>query len=264
MRRPWLIGCAIVCLLAAAVVVIAASALFYVKMGTGDPTRTVRQSPAAVDLADPDQLAPIRVGERVEALSTDGWQWAIVVALPDHDTAEIDYESDQLPNERLDVRLVRRAAQPMTPESARIATPKPSGSKRGVLPSAGEASNRTGVPPPIKREPEAARDVLISGVENAYVGCFNDTSALELNGFLERSATNTPQTCIQKCRELGYAFAGLQYGESCLCGNEYGKYGESDHCDYPCTGDPAQTCGGYSTNAIYRTEGTLSIEERGP
>lgn len=45
----------------------------------------------------------------------------------------------------------------------------------------------------------------------------------------------------------------MQYGESCLCGNSYGRYGAANNCNYRCTGDGGQICGGYSANSIYST-----------
>ena len=87
----------------------------------------------------------------------------------------------------------------------------------------------------------------------AFVGCFKDTSTFDLNGYLERSAQNTPQRCIGVCRSRGFAFAGVQYGESCLCGNSYGKYGAANNCDFRCTGNAAQVCGGNSANSVYTT-----------
>lgn len=94
-------------------------------------------------------------------------------------------------------------------------------------------------------------------VEGEYLGCFRDTSDLDLSGHLERSAQNTPQGCVATCLGLGYVYAAVQYGESCLCGDSYGRYGKADNCDYACTGDPAQTCGGYSANAVYATGVTM-------
>lgn len=89
--------------------------------------------------------------------------------------------------------------------------------------------------------------------DDRYVGCFKDTSAFDLDGFLERSASNTPDACIATCASKGFAYAGVQYGESCLCGNSYGRYGAADNCDYPCTGNAGRMCGGYSANSVYRT-----------
>lgn len=91
------------------------------------------------------------------------------------------------------------------------------------------------------------------GKQAGYVGCFKDTSAFDLDGFIVRSQANTPETCVATCRAKGFAFAGVQYSESCLCGNSYGKYGPADNCNMKCTGDPSKNCGGYSANAVYGT-----------
>jgi len=89
-------------------------------------------------------------------------------------------------------------------------------------------------------------------MEPKYLGCYKDTSDLDLKGWLERSRSNTPQHCVAVCRGRGFKYAAVQYGESCLCGNSYGKYGQATNCDYKCTGDPNQICGGYSTNSVYQ------------
>ncbi len=99
-------------------------------------------------------------------------------------------------------------------------------------------------PPPASTTPVRAA---------AYVGCFKDTSVFDLNGHLERSAQNTPQRCVAVCQARGYAYAGVQYGESCLCGNSYGRYGASNACNYACTGDRRQACGGYNANSVFTT-----------
>lgn len=96
-----------------------------------------------------------------------------------------------------------------------------------------------------------------------YIGCFKDTSDFDLNGYLERSQSNTPQRCIETCRAKGFAYAAVQYGESCLCGNSYGKYGAADNCDYRCTGDGSQICGGSNANSVYAT-GASGGDERQP
>ncbi len=87
----------------------------------------------------------------------------------------------------------------------------------------------------------------------AAIGCFKDTSAFDLNGYLERSPQNTPQRCIAICQARGFAYAGVQYGESCLCGNSYDAFGPADNCNMACTGDPNQICGGYNANNVFAT-----------
>jgi hypothetical protein len=89
--------------------------------------------------------------------------------------------------------------------------------------------------------------------KTGHIGCYKDTSAFDLDGFLERSRMNTPERCIAACRAKGFKYAGVQYGESCLCGNSYGKYGKADNCNYKCTGDSSKICGGYNANSVYAT-----------
>ena len=102
-----------------------------------------------------------------------------------------------------------------------------------------------------------------SGGETGYIGCFKDTSDFDLNGFLERSQSNTPERCIATCRTKGFKYAAVQYGESCLCGNSYGKYGAADNCDYKCTGDSSKICGGYNANSVYATGASGGGEDKG-
>jgi hypothetical protein len=88
----------------------------------------------------------------------------------------------------------------------------------------------------------------------SYLGCYKDpNNPFDLDGHLVRSQTNTPQRCIETCRAKGFAYAGVQYGQSCLCGNSYGKFGKANNCNMTCTGDSRQNCGGYNSNAVYAT-----------
>lgn len=89
---------------------------------------------------------------------------------------------------------------------------------------------------------------------STYLGCFKDpNNPYDLSGYLERSTQNTPQRCISICKSRGFAYAGVQFGESCLCGKSYGKFGAADYCNYPCTGDNRQVCGGFNANSVYST-----------
>ncbi|MBL8343148.1 MAG: WSC domain-containing protein [Rubrivivax sp.] len=87
-----------------------------------------------------------------------------------------------------------------------------------------------------------------------YLGCFRDPNRpFDLDGFLVRSAQNTPERCIQTCAAKGFKYAGVQYGESCLCGNSYGRFGAAPACNVPCTGNAGQACGGPNANAVFST-----------
>ncbi len=87
-----------------------------------------------------------------------------------------------------------------------------------------------------------------------FIGCYKDTnSPYDLDGYLEHGENNTPERCMATCREKGFKYAGVQYGQSCLCGNSYGKYGKADNCDFRCTGDSTKICGGFYANSVYAT-----------
>ena len=91
------------------------------------------------------------------------------------------------------------------------------------------------------------------GGTGASLGCFRDMADFDLKGYLEQGQSNTVERCVQTCKEKGFAYAGVQYGMSCLCGNSYGKYGPAANCDYKCTGNQSEICGGYAANSVYAT-----------
>ena len=106
-------------------------------------------------------------------------------------------------------------------------------------------------PSPLAPLPPLTPPITPPAEGTAFLGCYKDTSDLDLNGHLERSALNTPPRCVAICQSRGFAYAAVQYGESCLCGNSYGRYGPADNCNYACTGDRGQICGGFSANSVY-------------
>jgi hypothetical protein len=87
-----------------------------------------------------------------------------------------------------------------------------------------------------------------------YIGCFRDTNRpFDLDGSLTQGASNTPEQCIQTCRQKGFPYAGVQNGQSCLCGNTYGRYAQASNCNVKCTGNSAEICGGSYANGVYST-----------
>ena len=68
-----------------------------------------------------------------------------------------------------------------------------------------------------------------------YIGCFNDEYPdLALPNVLGEGISKAD--CLNRCRSLGYAYAGRQWYEHCLCGGtnysdtHYAKYGSSTDC----------------------------------
>ncbi|MCL4137254.1 UNVERIFIED_CONTAM: hypothetical protein GTU68_030781, partial [Idotea baltica] len=86
------------------------------------------------------------------------------------------------------------------------------------------------------------------------VGCYDEK---DVSGFVplesffeEKSAT----ACVTACQNLHKRFAGIQKGDSCLCG-EYYSGTDSDSCNIPCPSNRNETCGGESTVSVYETKG---------
>ncbi|CAH1776960.1 unnamed protein product, partial [Owenia fusiformis] len=76
----------------------------------------------------------------------------------------------------------------------------------------------------------------------SYVGCYVDSPVRDLTVHI--GYTPSKSACIETCRNLKYAYAGLQYSRHCFCGTMFGKYGISKNgdCNMLC-GDGRSTCG---------------------
>lgn len=92
-----------------------------------------------------------------------------------------------------------------------------------------------------------------------YLGCFADNKGAaatglagrDLNGDMFSSPAMTHDACIAFCRAGNFAFAGVQYGTFCFCGNNYNRTKISLDCKMPCAGNPRQLCGGEWANGIF-------------
>lgn len=97
-----------------------------------------------------------------------------------------------------------------------------------------------------------------------YLGCYSDNYNNEAQGqdrrdlptFINGNTDATPTTCVQRCANAGYYFAGLQNGGECWCGNSYGKYcaaaNSAMSCGVTCSRDSGSICGGRNFNSVYR------------
>ena len=90
-----------------------------------------------------------------------------------------------------------------------------------------------------------------------FLGCYKDKgdpyghSRSDLNHFANLNSPMSVQKCVRYCGERGFAYAGVQNGNMCACGNSYGRYGKADNCNVKCTGNKRQNCGGFGANSIY-------------
>ncbi|TNE50022.1 MAG: hypothetical protein EP343_09895 [Deltaproteobacteria bacterium] len=86
------------------------------------------------------------------------------------------------------------------------------------------------------------------------LGCYADKANRDLGRqVLSRGAL--PNTCVQRCRSMGYRYAGLQHTGKCFCGNSYGKHGKRPlaECNLRCTAKIHLRCGGLWRSLIFDT-----------
>ncbi|PAA47016.1 hypothetical protein BOX15_Mlig025490g4 [Macrostomum lignano] len=87
-----------------------------------------------------------------------------------------------------------------------------------------------------------------------YKGCYIDREDdRDLEKFLGASRMMSRRECTERCKPEKTAYIGLQAGDSCYCGNNYGKHGKADdsYCFTTCKGHPGEFCGGKPYNSVY-------------
>ena len=107
--------------------------------------------------------------------------------------------------------------------------------------------------------------------EPGYLGCFRDPYSY-LSGEPEilrnralsdgphtYSNENTPDLCVNYCKDKGFYYAGVEHSDECFCGNQaenYSRHGilPDSECYFRCDGDDRETCGGADKIAIYQTQ----------
>lgn len=93
-----------------------------------------------------------------------------------------------------------------------------------------------------------------TGKSAGWQSCRNDSP----RGLTAAGATvtsMTPDYCKVSCAEVGYALAGLSFGNRCYCGNTYTGGGVLPvaQCGTTCTGNGNVTCGGSYTLDLYNS-----------
>lgn len=79
-----------------------------------------------------------------------------------------------------------------------------------------------------------------------YIGCYKENNpGRQLPNQLYSLDQSTNALCIAACAKKNYAFCGTQYNRECWGGPSIPKLQVPDNwCNYPCTGDINQVCGG--------------------
>ncbi|ODO07533.1 glucan endo-1,3-alpha-glucosidase agn1 [Cryptococcus wingfieldii CBS 7118] len=78
------------------------------------------------------------------------------------------------------------------------------------------------------------------------LGCAIDSSNRVLSEYSVSMSDMTVNSCLSACEDLGYKYAGVEFGEECYCSSTLASavtYDE-DQCNVVCNGDEEETCGG--------------------
>ncbi|CAP60434.1 uncharacterized protein PODANS_1_7300 [Podospora anserina S mat+] len=97
-----------------------------------------------------------------------------------------------------------------------------------------------------------------------YQGCVEDNvnNKRTLSWQLFFPGVMTPNMCLNRCREFGYAAAGLEYGEECYCGDPPNiaaagaTFRPETECAITCAGNASAICGGLGRLTTYFWTGT--------
>ncbi|KAK0646171.1 WSC domain-containing protein [Cercophora newfieldiana] len=97
-----------------------------------------------------------------------------------------------------------------------------------------------------------------------YSGCFQDlgtASILQWRTPLDQQAM-TAETCMATCKGNGFRYAGLTYYGVCYCGQTVkGPQVDESLCNYPCTGNSSQTCGGNNVHSVFVDPSFIPIDD---
>ncbi len=79
-----------------------------------------------------------------------------------------------------------------------------------------------------------------------YSGCYKENNpGRQLKALLYGDNNNTNGICITACASAGYTYCGTQYNRECWAGPSIPSLKvDSENCNYPCSGDANQYCGG--------------------
>ena len=96
--------------------------------------------------------------------------------------------------------------------------------------------------------------VVQSSSNFTYVACYTDsTASRSLPNQVVASDKLTVEICLSACQN--YAYAGIEYGRECWCGNTLGSAAaqatSEKQCSMTCPGNPSQICGDGNRLTLY-------------
>ncbi|KAF9492944.1 WSC-domain-containing protein [Pleurotus eryngii] len=89
-----------------------------------------------------------------------------------------------------------------------------------------------------------------------YVGCYTDNvSSRTLSHIFQIPGGATIEFCLATRSMHGFAYAGLEFGDECFCGNTLGSSTKAadSQCTMACKGNIKQFCGGPDRLTLYNT-----------
>ena len=117
----------------------------------------------------------------------------------------------------------------------------------------------------------AAPGVITTTLSNnwAYQYTYWDPSSIQLStlgGTVFTSTSMTPLLCTSTCDSQGYTYAGLEWGNTCQCGNQFTGIGYPIADSYgqtaQCTGASGVACGGTNALLVYaRNSGYIQTSQ---
>ncbi|XP_039290436.1 WSC domain-containing protein ARB_07867 [Nilaparvata lugens] len=99
---------------------------------------------------------------------------------------------------------------------------------------------------------------LAESYKQYYIGCYIDGNpSRRLFGNHKVNIENmSPKACIELCKSKSYAYAGIQYGVECFCGNErplFTARTDETECSTDCPGNKEEKCGAGWRTSAYKT-----------
>lgn len=91
--------------------------------------------------------------------------------------------------------------------------------------------------------------------QTGFVGCYIDSPTRDMSYTQNGGGSVTVEGCRTDCFALTYKYAGLQDGNQCFCGDEYGHQGQdAGGCTNACSGNSAELCGSGYRNAVFTAQ----------